>query len=127
MEEREESPLYEQVQYRSRPAQTAPSRTPSELITMMVSRMGSSVYSQALSLSFSDTSVTEDGSMLEDGVEKEDGQPEKTESGENTRNLGKKTFTHNKNLEAKVSVHLGSFATNFQFHWAILTHGCGLI
>lgn len=51
----------------------------------MVRRMGSSVYNQALSLSFSDTRVTEGGSTSEDdGVEKGDGHPGKTYPAENT-------------------------------------------
>lgn len=51
----------------------------------MVRRMGSSVYNQALSLSFSDTRVTEGGSISEDdGVEKGDGHPGKTYPAENT-------------------------------------------
>lgn len=83
------------MQYRSSPAQTAPSRTPRELITMMVRRMGSSVYSQALSLSFSDTRVTEGGSISEEeGVEKGDGHPGKTYSGEKGGNF-RKTSIHN--------------------------------
>lgn len=60
---------------------------------MMVRRMGSRVYSQALSF-FSDTTVTEEGSTSEEeGVEKEDGHPGKTYPGEKTGSLRKKLIT----------------------------------
>lgn len=51
------------------------------------------MYSQALSLSFSDTSVTEEGSTsAEEGVEKEDGHPGKN-SVEKRENVRKHFFT----------------------------------
>lgn len=53
------------MQYSRRPAQTAPSRTPRELMTMIVTSMGSRVYSHELS--FSETRVT-GGSDDGDGV-----------------------------------------------------------
>lgn len=55
------------MQYSRRPAQTAPSRTPRELMTMMVTKIGSRVYSHELS--FSETRVTggsDDGDAVYD-------------------------------------------------------------
>lgn len=54
------------------PAHTAPSSTPRELITMMVTRMGSSVYSHELSFSAEEeTSVSgcsEDGAAVRNSL-----------------------------------------------------------
>lgn len=44
------------MQYRRRPAHTAPSKTPRELMTMIVTKMGSKVYNHELS--FSEVCVT---------------------------------------------------------------------
>lgn len=67
----------------------------------MVRRMGSNVYSQALSLSFSDTRVTEGGSISEEeGVEKGDGHPGKTYPGEKTGSF-RKTLRDDKILKSK--------------------------
>lgn len=67
----------------------------------MVRRMGSSVYSQALSLSFSDTRVTEGGSTSEEeGVEKGDGHPGKTYPVEKTGSF-RKTLSDDKILKSK--------------------------